>query len=371
MNHDFTEKKEIEDKLLFQADILSRVQDGIIVVDSNFKVIYWNKMAEKLLGWTEKEALKMHSIDFLKAKFENVNQDKIIEISLTKGYYKGEVYYLHKNKTYIPVEVNTKAFTDEKGELTSVLTSFYDITTRKHNEKELKETMNRLIRSNKELERFAYVSSHDLQEPLRMVTLFSQLLEKRYKDKLDKDADEFIEYIVEGAQRMKQLIDDLLEYSRVDSQAKEFEKVDIKKVLDNVLANLSISIVEYDVTISYDPLPVVCGDQNQLMQVFQNLIINAIKFHGQNPPKIHISVQKEENEWIFAVSDNGIGIDPEHQKQIFEVFKRLQHNREEYPGSGIGLSIAQKIIIHHGGRIWVESELGEGSTFFFTIPIET
>ena len=201
-----------------------------------------------------------------------------------------------------------------------------------------------------------------------MVTLFSQLLEKRYKDKLDTDADEFIEYIVEGAQRMKQLIDDLLEYSRVDSQAKEFEKVDIKKVIDNVTANLSISIVEYDVTISHDPLPIVCGDQNQLMQVFQNLIINAIKFHGPNPPKIHISAQKQEKEWIFAVSDNGIGIDSKHLKQIFEVFKRLHHNRDEYPGSGIGLSITQKIILHHGGRIWAESEPGHGSTFYFTIP---
>jgi two-component system, chemotaxis family, sensor kinase Cph1 len=245
----------------------------------------------------------------------------------------------------------------------------HDITKRKMDEEKLKDTMDELERSNKELERFAYVSSHDLQEPLRMVTLFSQLLEKRYKDKLDNDADEFIEYIVEGSQRMKQLIDDLLEYSRVTSRAKEFENVKLEGVLDIVLTNLSISIVEYGVTISHDPLPTVLGNQNQLLQVFQNLLLNAIKFHGQNPPEIHISAQKDEKEWIFSVSDNGIGIDPEHQKQIFEVFKRLNHNREDYPGSGIGLSITQKIIIHHGGRIWVESELGKGSTFYFTLPI--
>ena len=246
----------------------------------------------------------------------------------------------------------------------------YDITRQKMDEEKIKNTMDELKRSNNELERFAYVSSHDLQEPLRMVTLFSQLLEKRYKDKLDNDADEFIEYIVQGSQRMKQLIDDLLEYSRVTSRAKEFKNVKLEEVLDVVLTNLSISIVEYDVTISHDPLPIVHGDQSQLLQVFQNLIINAIKFHGQNHPEIHISAQKDEKEWIFSVADNGIGIDPEHQTQIFEVFKRLNHNRNDYPGSGIGLSITQKIIIHHGGRIWVESKLGKGTTFYFTLPLK-
>ena len=246
----------------------------------------------------------------------------------------------------------------------------YDITRQKMDEEKIKNTMDELKRSNNELERFAYVSSHDLQEPLRMVTLFSQLLEKRYKDKLDNDADEFIEYIVQGSQRMKQLIDDLLEYSRVTSRAKEFKNVKLEEVLDVVLTNLSISIVEYDVTISHDPLPIVHGDQSQLLQVFQNLIINAIKFHGQNHPEIHISAQKDEKEWIFSVADNGIGIDPEHQTQIFEVFKRLNHNRNDYPGFGIGLSITQKIIIHHGGRIWVESKLGKGTTFYFTLPLK-
>lgn len=368
INHDFTEKKETEDKLLFQADILSRVQDAIVANDEKFKIIYWNKIAEKMFGWTEEEVLGKYTGDILQTKIENSSRNIGLEKLLEEGHFEGEVCNKRKDNTYLPVDLNSKVSYNEKGEMTGVLSSVRDISERKHNEKELKETMDRLIRSNKELERFAYVSSHDLQEPLRMVTLFSQLLEKRYKDKLDKDANEFIEYIVEGSQRMKQLIDDLLEYSRVDSQAKEFENVNLENVLDNVLTNLSISIVEYNVTISHDPLPVVNGDKNQLMQVFQNLVINAIKFHGQNTPEINIHVQKKENEWIFAVEDNGIGIDVKHQKQIFEVFKRLQHNRDEYPGSGIGLSITQKIIIHHGGRIWVESELGKGSTFYFTIP---
>ncbi len=203
-----------------------------------------------------------------------------------------------------------------------------------------------------------------------MVTLYSQLLERRYKDSLDDDADDFIEYIVENAKRMKYLIDDLLEYSRVTSWAKEFENINLDKVLESVLSNLSIIIIENNVTVTHDSLPTVFSDKNQIMQVFENLISNAIKFRGEEPPNIDISVQKGEKEWIFAFKDNGIGISPKHQEQIFEVFKRL-HTREEYPGTGIGLSIVQKIIERHNGRIWVESELGKGSTFYFTIPFNS
>ncbi len=259
------------------------------------------------------------------------------------------------------------AIYNDEGDILRVLGINEDITERINRENELEITMDELKRSNEELERFAYVSSHDLQEPLRMVTLYSQLLERRYKDSLDSDADDFIEYIVENAKRMKYLIDDLLEYSRVTSQAKEFENIDLEKVLESVLSNLSILIVENNVNVTHDSLPTVFADKNQMMQVFQNLITNAIKFRGEEPPKIDISAQKSEKEWIFAVKDNGIGINPKHQKQIFEVFKRL-HTRDEYPGTGIGLSIAQKILERHGGRIWVESEPGKGSTFYFTIP---
>ena len=241
--------------------------------------------------------------------------------------------------------------------------------------KALQESQDKLIKlidelevSNKELEQFAYVSSHDLQEPIRMVTSFTQLLEKRYKGQLDADADEYINFIIEGAHRMKYLIDDLLTFSRLNTQAKEFENVNLEMVLNNVLSNLSVSIKENNALINHDPLPTVMADKSQMMQVLQNLIVNAIKFHGPNQPEINISSQRKVNEWIFSVSDNGIGIDPEYQKQIFEVFKRL-HTRKEYPGSGIGLSISQKIINRHNGRIWVESELGKGSTFYFTIPL--
>ena len=237
----------------------------------------------------------------------------------------------------------------------------------KERTQELSKSNIELKRSNKELKQFAYISSHDLQEPLRMVTSFTQLLERRYKGQLDNEADDYIEFIVEGAHRMKYLIDDLLTFSRLNTQAKKFENVNLETVLNEVLSNLTVSIEESNAIITHDPLPTVNADKTQMMQVFQNLIANAIKFHGSNPPKIHISAHKDEKEWKFAVTDNGIGIDPEYQKQIFEVFKRL-HTREEYPGSGIGLSVSQKIIRRHGGNIWVESELGKGSTFYFTIP---
>ena len=224
-----------------------------------------------------------------------------------------------------------------------------------------------LKRSNKELEQFAYVSSHDLQEPLRMVALFTQLLGRRYKGKLDDEADEYIGFIVEGAHRMKYLIDDLLSFSQLNTQAKEFESIDLEIILDTALFNLKASVDKTNAQITHDPLPVITGDPSQIVQVFQNLIANGLKFNDNNTPEIHISAQKNENEWVFQIRDNGIGIAPEYQDKIFEVFKRL-NVREKYPGTGIGLAICQKIIERHGGRVWVESELEKGSIFYFTLP---
>jgi len=232
---------------------------------------------------------------------------------------------------------------------------------------ELRDLIEKLEVSNRELEQFAYVASHDLQEPLRMVGSFTQLLERRYKDRLDDDADEFIGFIVEGANRMKDLIDDLLAFSRLNTEAKPFELINLDESVDEVLSYLKTSIDEREVEITREPLPTLMGDASQIRQLFQNLISNAIKFHGDEPPKIHISTEDLGDEWKMGVSDNGIGIDPEHQKKIFEIFKRL-HTRQEYPGTGIGLAICKRIVERHGGQIWVESEEGKGSTFYFTIP---
>jgi light-regulated signal transduction histidine kinase (bacteriophytochrome) len=224
-----------------------------------------------------------------------------------------------------------------------------------------------LSRSNEELEQFAYVSSHDLKEPLRMITIYLQLLQKRYQGNLDDKVDKYIHFAVDGAFRMQNLINDLLEYSQVTRNASEPEPMNCEFILNQILSNLRMIIEENKATISYNTLPDVIVDSTQLGQVFQNLILNGRKFHSEETPKIHIAAKKKETKWIFSVQDNGIGIDSQYSEKIFEIFKRL-NNREEYAGTGIGLAICKRIVERHGGRIWVESELGKGSTFYFTLP---
>ena len=238
---------------------------------------------------------------------------------------------------------------------------------RKRAEEALQRTMAELERSNAELEQFAYIISHDLQEPLRMVASYTQLLEKRYKGSLDADAEEFIAYAVDGARRMQNMIQSLLSYSRVGTRGKPFEPTECESVFEQALANLKLTIDESGAGVTHDPLPRVTADETQLIQLFQNLLANAIKFRGEEQPRIHVSAKEDSNECLFSVSDNGIGIDPEYFDRIFVIFQRL-HGREEYPGTGIGLSVCKRIVERHGGRIWVESQPGEGSTFHFAIP---
>lgn len=224
-----------------------------------------------------------------------------------------------------------------------------------------------LARSNSELEQFAYVASHDLQEPLRMVASFTQLLGKRYADKLDDDGRDFIHYAVDGANRMQNLISDLLSFSRVGTREIVFEPTSCDFVLNRALGNLALTIKESAAEITRGALPQVMGDAKQLSQVFQNLIANAIKFRGDKPPKVEIEAEADRDNWKISVRDNGIGISPNQASRIFVIFQRL-HTRTEYPGTGIGLSICKKIVERHGGRIWMEGSLGGGSTFFFTLP---
>ena len=242
-----------------------------------------------------------------------------------------------------------------------------EISNRQYAESALLKSNQELARSNAELEQFAYVASHDLQAPLATIASYAQLLEKRYKDQLDSQAIKFIGNIVHGCTRMQTLIDDLLEYSRVGRSQKPFQLIDCNHAVQQAIANLQGAIRDSQAVVTYSELPAVTGDISQLVQLFQNLLGNAIKYRQEAPSTVHITACKQEEDWLFLVSDNGIGIAPQHQQRIFQIFQRL-HTQREYSGTGIGLAICHKIVERHGGSIWVESESGQGSTFHFTLP---
>ena len=299
-------------------------------------------------------------------EFELVGQEKYSQIS-KQGTGTVETRWRRKDGEVIDVLLSWAPIDPEDLSVGVTFTAL-DITERKRAEVDLAQKTQELARSNAELEQFAYVASHDLQEPLRMVSSYVQLLARRYKEKLDSDADDFITFAVDGATRMQALIKDLLAYSRVGTKGNRFEPTHCEAVLDLTLHNLQFTIEENSARVTHDPLPTVLADQSQLAQLFQNLIANAIKFRGDDPPHVHIAAERHENEWLFSIRDNGTGIDEEYSDRIFEIFQRL-HARNDYPGTGIGLAICKKIVECHGGRIWVVSDPGEGSTFYFTLPL--
>ena len=258
--------------------------------------------------------------------------------------------------------------TDKKN-VEALAVAFVEVFMRKKAEIQIKENLKNLAESNKELEQFAYITSHDLREPLRMITSFLQLLERRYKDQLDEDAGEFIGFAVDGAKRLDAMTNDLLQYSRIARQDREITLVNFEEVLKEALSNLKIPIEENNAVITHDPLPTIRGDKKLKVQLFQNIISNSIKYRSQETPRIHISAKKENNQYLFKIKDNGIGMSPEHLERIFTIFQRL-HTHEEYEGTGIGLAIAQKIVHQQGGEIWAEAVQGKGSTFYFTIQIK-
>jgi PAS domain S-box-containing protein len=272
------------------------------------------------------------------------------------------------------ISITGEPIFDEAGRFAGYRGVGQDITERKNAEAELRRAHDELAqkateleRSNSELEQFAYVASHDLQEPLRMVASYTQLLGRRYGDRLEGDAKEFMAFIVDGAARMKQLIEDLLAYSRVGTKGKDFKPVDLEGALRRAITNLRTAIEEAGAAVTGDPLPTVAADDMQLAQLFQNLIGNALKFRGPSVPRVHVSAVEKATEWEITVSDNGIGIEAQYFERIFMVFQRL-HTKGDYPGTGIGLAICKKVVERHGGRIWVDSTPDEGSQFHFTLP---
>ncbi|WP_049927712.1 sensor histidine kinase [Halopiger goleimassiliensis] len=272
-----------------------------------------------------------------------------------RGHYKLRV---------IPYDVGTD---DEGTEAERAFALYTDVTELRRTQQELERSVERLEGSNERLEQFAYAVSHDLQEPLRMVSSYLGLLEDRYEDELDEDAEEFIAFAVDGADRMRAMIDHLLEYSRVTTRGSPLEPTDAEAVLEDVLTDLRPRIDETDATVTYEDLPTVTADADQLAQVFRNLVSNALKYSGDDPPQVHVGVERTSDGWQFAVADQGIGIDPDQRERIFEVFETV-HTAEEGSESGIGLALCRRIVERHGGEIWVESEPGEGATFYFTIP---
>jgi PAS domain S-box-containing protein len=358
---DITERKRAEAR--FRAAVESS-PNGMVMIDRAGKILLVNREIERLFGYGREELLGQ-PIELLvpvrvRERHPGLRVDFFAHPQTRSMGAGRDLYGVRKGGVEIPVEIGLNPIETEEGLF--VLASVVDITQRKRAETELK-------RSNEELERFAYVASHDLQEPLRMVGSYVQLLAKRYRGRLDADADEFIGFALDGALRMQRLIEDLLAFSRVGTRGAAFEPTAADRVLDQALASLKLAIEESGASIVRDPLPVLPADPGQLEHVFLNLISNAVKFRGAEAPQIRIAATPDESTWHFTVRDNGIGIDPQYFDRIFVIFQRL-HSRGDYPGTGIGLAITKKIVERHGGRIWVESAPGEGSTFHFTLLAE-
>jgi PAS domain S-box-containing protein len=336
------------------------------VVDGRFVRV--NRSLCEILGYREKELLGRHVKDVSHPEDRDVTDADLARIrSGELDQARFEKRYLRRDGSVVWCDLAIAQVRDMFGMPLYEIAVFDDITERKKSEAALQAAHEELKRSNAELEQFAYVASHDLQEPLRMVASYTQLLGRRYEAKLDQDAREFMAYIVDGATRMKQLIEDLLAYSRVGTKRQEFKPVALEAPLRRALFNLRAAIEEAGAAVTYDPLPTVHGDEVQLGQLLQNLVGNALKFRSDSVPRIHLAVMDTPGEFQIEVRDNGIGIEPQYYERIFMVFQRL-HNKGEYPGTGIGLAICKKVVERHGGRIWVESRAGEGSSFFFTLP---
>jgi PAS domain S-box-containing protein len=371
---DMTEVKRAEEALREERDRAQTYLDvaGVIIlaIDVNQRITLINQAGYELLGQPEDQILGKNWFDTflperLRPQVKSVFDELVTGKAEPVEYFENPVLCSTGDERLIAW--HNRVIRDVEGNITGTLSSGEDITERVRAERSLRLTMADLERSNRELEQFAYVASHDLQEPLRMVSSYTQLLARRYSDQLDQDAHEFIGYAVDGAERMQRLIRDLLAYSRVGTRGKPFEETDCPRVFDRVLNNLQLLIDDTGAVITSDRLPTVMADESQMIELFQNLLDNAMTFHGQTPPRIHVGAQRQEDEWLFSVSDNGIGIDPEYHDRIFVIFQRL-HARGEYPGTGIGLAVCKRIVERHGGRIWVDSQLGEGATFYFTIP---
>jgi PAS domain S-box-containing protein len=366
-SHDLSESKESGAKY---RGLLEAAPDAMVVVNQGGEIVLLNVQAEKQFGYSRDELVGQKVKNIIPEGFaERLVADgtRTAADALAQQIGTGiELSGLRKDGSKFPIEIMLSPLESRAGVL--VTAAIRDISVRKKSEEHMLKTARELKRSNDELQQFAYVASHDLQEPLRMVASYTQLLASRYKGRLDSDADEFIAFAVDGANRMQGLIQDLLAYSHAGTDQKVIREVSSENALKGALKNLRATIEESAAVVTHDPLPAVTADEPQLAQVFQNLIGNAIKYRSAEAPHIHLSATKNGgNEWIFSVCDNGMGIDPQYSERIFILFQRL-HGQKEFRGTGIGLAICKKILERLGGRIWVDSQLKKGSTFYFALP---
>ncbi len=335
-----------EKQIVRLATVVTDSNDAVLLFDPAGNILAWNRGAQNTYGWSEDEALRMNIHDITPPDKIAELDDLVLKLVAGETVASFETQRRTKDGRILDISLTTTAVRDKD-----------------------KKTTEELKRSNADLLQFAYAASHDLQEPLRGLASFAGLLGKRYKGKLDEKADEFIDYIINDAKRMQELIRDLLEYSQIETKSKILTHTNCSVVLEEALYNLRSAVEETGAELTYDLLPTVMGDASQLKSLFQNLIGNAIKFRSKEKPRIHISAERKGSEWVFSVKDNGIGFDSEFAGRIFVVFQRL-HLRSEYTGTGIGLAICKKIVERHGGRIWAESKPGKGSTFYFTLPVQ-
>lgn len=352
-------------------ELVQNANSIILRMDPHGAITFFNEFAQKFFGYSEEEILGRNIVSTIVPPTDAAGQDLAAMIMAIgknpERFSNNENENMKCNGERVWIAWTNKGILDEHGNIREILCVGNDITERKEAEALLARRTAELERSNADLEQFAYSASHDLQSPLNVIGGFADLLARRCQGKLDEKAEEFIKQIQEGVKRQKQMIKDLLDYSRVTTRGKKFESVDCSRVLDQVLTDLSLTIQEKKAVITYDNLPTVMADASQLGRVFQNLIGNALKFCREGVPQVQIGASRGQQEWRFWVRDQGIGIPPKDFERVFMMFERL-HDRSEYPGTGLGLAICQKIVERHGGRIWVESEPGSGTTFWFTIP---
>jgi PAS domain S-box-containing protein len=365
---DITEQKRSGELQARLAAIVESSGDAILSKDLDGFIQSWNRGAERIFGYTADEVVGKH-ISMLAAP-ECIDEIPVILARLRRGERVDHYQTRRRTKDgrFLTVSLTISPIRNASGEITGISKIARDVTEQVRNEEALRTANEALARSNADLEQFAYSASHDLQEPLRTVGAYTGMLRRKFAGRLGPEGDEYIQCALNGVQRMHQLLKDLLDFTRASTVAGNADvETDASAVLKDVLENLEKARADSGATVTFTQLPSVRMHPVQLQQVLQNLIANAIRYRGEAPPRIHVAADQRGKEWLFSVSDNGIGIDSKYKEHIFGIFKRL-HSSADYPGTGMGLAICQRLVQRAGGRIWVESEPGRGSTFFFTIP---